>query len=62
MSKKKACKKCRLFVEGDSCPGCGGSQFVLNWKGRVFIANPEKSLIAQRMKVTKPGEYAIKVS
>jgi DNA-directed RNA polymerase subunit E" len=62
MSKKKACKKCRIFVEGDECPVCKGASFVLNWKGRVFISEPSKSRIAQRMKVSQAGEYAIKVS
>lgn len=32
-----------------------------NWKGRMFILNTEKSMIANKTGKTERGEYAIKV-
>lgn len=61
MSKKKACKLCRMFIEGEECPNCRISSFTTTWKGRLMILNPEKSVIAQKIGVTKKGEYAIKI-
>ncbi len=58
---KKVCKKCKIFVEGTACPICKGNQFSENWKGRVYIADPQKSIIAKNMGIAEKGEYAIKV-
>ncbi len=58
---KKACIKCRIFVDGDVCPICHGNQFSDNWKGRMYIADPNKSEIAKKIGITTKGEYAIKV-
>jgi len=57
---RKVCKKCKSFVEEDKCQICGSNQFSENWKGRVYIINPENSAIAKTLKITKPGTYAIK--
>jgi RNA polymerase subunit RPABC4/transcription elongation factor Spt4 len=62
MSKKKACKRCKMFVDGDECLGCKGNQFILNWKGRIHILDVEKSDIGKRIGVKHAGEYAIKVT
>lgn len=59
--KKKVCKSCKLFVEGDECPICKGKQFSNNWQGRIFILDPEKSEIGKKIGITVKGEYAIKV-
>ncbi len=56
----KVCKKCRLFFEGEFCPECKSNQVTETWKGKVRIFNPESSEIAQKMKITKKGVYAIK--
>jgi len=61
-SKKKACKRDKIFYEGDECPICKGNQFVLNWKGRVFIVDPKNSTIAKKVGYEIEGEYAIKVT
>jgi RNA polymerase subunit RPABC4/transcription elongation factor Spt4 len=61
MAKKKVCKYCKLFVEGSECPNCKNNQFLVNWKGRLHILNPEKSFIAQNVGAKAKGEYAIKV-
>ena len=60
--KKKACKSCKIFVEGDECPVCKGSQFVTNWKGRLYIIDANKSDIAKNIGAKVKGEYAIKVT
>lgn len=60
--KKKVCKTCKIFVEGDECPVCKGNQFVTNWKGRLFILDANKSEIAKKIDAKVKGEYAIKVS
>lgn len=61
MSKKKACKRCRLFVEGDSCPQCSGTDFTDSWNGALYINDAAKSVIAQKISIKQKGEYAIKV-
>ena len=60
MSKKKACKRCKLFVEGDVCPGCQSTTFTTTWQGRLFVHDVE-SQIAQNIGIKVKGEYAIKV-
>jgi len=59
--KKKVCKKCKLFVEGDECPICKGNQFSMNWQGRLNILDSNKSTISKKIGITSKGEYAIKV-
>jgi len=60
--KKKVCKNCKIFVEGDECPVCKGTQFVTNWKGRLFIIDANKSEVANKIGAKVKGEYAIKVT
>ena len=62
MSKKKACKRCKFFFEGEECPNCKTTQTVTNWKGRIFIVDSKNSDIAKKIGVEKEGEYAIKVT
>ncbi|MEK6900274.1 MAG: transcription elongation factor subunit Spt4 [Nanoarchaeota archaeon] len=61
MAKKEACKKCKLFVDGDTCPSCGSSSFTSTWQGRLYIVDTSKSLIAEKVGIQAKGEYAIKV-
>ena len=60
MTVKKVCKKCKIFIEGQNCPICNGTQFTETWKGRVYIFKPEESEIAKHMKIDKKGLYAVK--
>jgi len=62
MSKKKACKTCKMFVEENECPTCKTTQFATNWKGRLTIIDASKSGIAKKVGVDKSAEYAIKVT
>ncbi|MBN1377121.1 DNA-directed RNA polymerase subunit E'' [Candidatus Woesearchaeota archaeon] len=61
MVKKKACKKCKIFVSGELCPICKKNSFTTSWKGRIHIVDSEKSKIAKQIGIDKSGEYAIKV-
>jgi len=61
MAKKKVCKQCRIFVDGDACPICKNANFSTNWKGRLAVLDPEKSEIAKKVGLKQKGEYAIKV-
>ena len=61
MAKKKACRKCKMFVEGGQCPSCKSSSFTDNWQGRIFVSDVNKSMIAEKVNMTVKGEYAIKV-
>ncbi|MAG07855.1 DNA-directed RNA polymerase subunit E'' [Candidatus Woesearchaeota archaeon] len=58
---KKICKNCKMFVESNECPVCKGNQFANNWQGRIFIADANKSMIAEKLGIKVKGEYAIKV-
>ena len=60
MAKKKACKTCKLFVEGNVCPLCKGNIFSNNWQGRLYITDIENSMIAEKIGIKVKGEYAIK--
>ena len=60
MKGKKVCKVCKVFIEGDKCQNCQGTEFVETWKGRIIVMNPESSEIAKNLKIAKKGDYAIK--
>lgn len=61
MSKKKVCKRCKLFYEGNECPGCKDNQTATTWKGRIAVMDTEKSAIAKKIGIKIKGEYAIKI-
>jgi DNA-directed RNA polymerase subunit E" len=60
MSKKKVCRTCKMFVDGNDCPVCHSQNFATSWQGRIFIVDPEKSEIAKKIGLAQKGEYAIK--
>lgn len=61
MPKEKACKICnRIYDSGDKCPNCDAKEFSDSFKGRTVILNPEKSEIANKLKIKSKGPYAIK--
>jgi DNA-directed RNA polymerase subunit E" len=59
--KKKVCKKCKIFVEGETCPVCKRNAFSTNWQGRIYFMDVANSTIAKKINVELKGEYAIKV-
>jgi RNA polymerase subunit RPABC4/transcription elongation factor Spt4 len=67
---KKVCKTCNMFVTGDACPVArrdnecavvNNARYTESWKGRIYVFDPEKSLIAKKAGYNTKGEYAIKV-
>lgn len=56
----KACKKCSLISDEDSCPRCG-EHTSKEWQGYVVIIDHEKSDIAKKMGITANGKYALRV-
>lgn len=61
MSKKKACRKCKLFVEGTACPNCESTNFTTSWQGRLYVTDVQRSTIADKLGIKLKGEYAIKI-
>ena len=58
---KKACRKCRILVEGDECPICHSKDLTENWKGRVYIVDPTASEVAKIAEINMKGDFAIKL-
>lgn len=61
MARKVVCKSCKIFVDGEVCPLCKGTNLSSNWQGRISFIDPSKSFIAHKMGVTEKGDYALKV-
>lgn len=57
---KLACKKCKRLLIGDKCPICGAGKLTKDWKGRVYVVNPEKSELAKKMGIKDAGEFAVR--
>ena len=49
-----------IYLEEDKCPACGSKESTESFKGRIFVANPEKSEIAQKLNIKSKGNFAIK--
>lgn len=58
--RKKVCRKCKVFVEGNKCPVCDGNQFTFSWQGRINVLDANKSDIAKKLEINVKGEYVIK--
>ncbi len=61
MVKKKVCKNCRYFYEGNECPVCKSNQTASTWQGRLHVIDANKSEIAKKTDIKVKGEYAIKI-
>lgn len=59
--KKKVCRSCKIFVEGNECHICKGAQFSESWNGRMTFFDVAKSHIAKQVGIHQKGEYVIKV-
>ena len=62
MAKKdKACKICKtIYEEGEKCPSCESKEYTDSYKGRIYVVNPEKSEIAEKLNIKSEGNFAIK--
>ncbi len=61
MAKEKVCKQCKMIYEGAKCPQCGNSEHSDSYKGKVVVLNPEISEIAKNLKITKKGNFALRM-
>ncbi len=59
-----ACSECHLIlVEGvDQCSRCPSAPVSSDWSGYVVVLDPSRSEIASRLKISVPGNYALKVN
>jgi len=57
----KVVKATKEIIESSEASKYKSEELSDNFKGRVLIINPEKSEIAQKLKITKKGSYAVKV-
>ncbi|MBI5355844.1 MAG: hypothetical protein HZB68_05305 [Candidatus Aenigmarchaeota archaeon] len=60
MTKEKVCRDCRRVVEGNECPICKSTDMTNKWRGVVVVIDPN-SEIAQHMKLSVQGKYAIEL-
>jgi len=59
---EKACKNCNRIVEDSSeCPVCRNNDLSDSWSGLVVIYDPEESEIAEKIGISTPGRYAVRV-
>jgi len=50
-----------MIVSGNVCPVCKTSALSTDWAGYVIILDPTNSTIAQKLNVSVPGKYALRV-
>lgn len=60
MVKSKACRICSRIFEGEKCPACDSKEVTESFKGRIVVLNPEKSEIANKLKIKGKGNFAVK--
>ena len=58
---EKACSECHYITSKSVCPACKGQNLVDKWKGVVYIFDASRSDIAEKMGVTLPGKYALRL-
>jgi DNA-directed RNA polymerase subunit E" len=60
MMSLKACKNCHAITDQAKCPRCGG-ETSREWQGYVYVLDPDKSEIAQKLGIHAAGRYALRV-
>ncbi len=62
MAADKACRNCRIVVEGNICPICNNADFLTRtWEGHIEIINPDDSEVAKAIGAKVKGKYALKI-
>jgi len=58
----KACRRCKSLVprEATRCPVCGSTDLTEDWEGVIVVIDLEKSQLAKKLGITRPGRYALK--
>ena len=60
MSKKKLCKRDKLFYIEDVCPRCHSADVATSYQGRIVVMDAAKSEVSKKAGYHENGEYAIK--
>ena len=58
----KASRITKEILETEQQKGMKPEELTDTFKGKIIVTNPDKSEIAQNMKIGKKGMYAIKVN
>jgi DNA-directed RNA polymerase subunit E" len=58
---EKACRECNYITTEPTCPNCKATSLSDDFSGIVIILDPQGSAIAQAMKISKKGKYALRV-
>jgi len=56
-----ACRNCKTLTTEKGCPRCKSKDLTKNWKGFIYVVNPEKSEIAKLLNLNSRGKYAMVV-
>ncbi len=56
----KVCRDCHRVLEKNICPVCKKSNLTDDWNGLVIIFDVG-SEIAEKLNITTPGRYALRV-
>ncbi len=57
---EKACRTCRMIVNGEVCPTCKDSVLTKAFEGFILLINPEGE-VGKQIGATTPGKYALKI-
>ena len=57
----RACRTCKLISDEPTCPNCKGSDLSEDYSGLMIVLDPEGSILAEKLGVKEPGNYALKI-
>ncbi|UCH56935.1 MAG: DNA-directed RNA polymerase subunit E'' [Candidatus Bathyarchaeota archaeon] len=57
----RACRNCKIVIKEAACPICKGTDLSDDYSGLLVVIDPEGSQLAQKMNITKEGQYALKI-
>ena len=58
---EQACRNCHLLTTANICPNCKKAELSRDWAGEIIIFDPERSEMAKKIGIKKPGRYALRV-
>ena len=59
--KERACRTCHLITRKTICPQCKTHTLSTNYSGVIIILDSASSGLAEKMNISVPGKYALKV-
>jgi len=58
---EQACRRCRLLITANVCPNCKRSELSRDWVGELIVVDRDRSSLAKKIGIKKPGRYALRV-